>query len=156
MATVLLHIPCYVTTLVQIYRNFYTVSIIRAADIALVNMSNPASNAHACSCDQQDSSVSSSLEIELETYDRLLVRLLNVRKFLSSSLFPRAFSTRFNVILENLSEAGCTVPYSPPTADVIQSVDNFVKLVTSNKELFDGIVESTRSGLTDLLNSTSN
>ena len=119
-------------------------------------MSNSPLHVNACSCAQQDSSVSSSQVIELETYDRLLVRLLNVRKFLSSSLFPRAFSTRFDVILENLSEAGRTVPYSPPTTEIIQSVDNFVKLVTSNKELFDGIVESTRSGLTELLHSSSN
>ena len=99
---------------------------------------------------------SSSRTIELETYDHLLVRLLNVRQFLSSILFPRAFSTCFNIILESLSESGITIPYTPPSAEIIQSVDNFVKLVTANKALFDGIVESTRAGLTDLLHSTSN
>ena len=119
-------------------------------------MSDSLLHVNACNCAaQQDSNVSSSETVELETYDRLLVRLLNVRKFLSSSLFPRAFSTRFNIILENLSESGRTIPYTPPSAELIQSVDNFVKLVTANKELFDGIVESTRAGLTDLLHSTS-
>ena len=64
----------------------------------------------ACTCDQQDSVVSSSQSIELETYDRLLVRLLNVWTFLSCSLFPRAFNTHFNIILDELSEDGRTVP----------------------------------------------
>ena len=116
----------------------------------------PSLHGQACACAQQNSDISSSQHIELETYDRLLVRLLNVRKFLSCTLFPRAFSTRFNIILEELSEAGKAVPYTPPSVETVHFVDKFVKLVTANKELFDGIVESTRIGLSELSRSTSN
>ena len=92
-------------------------------------MSNSLSHVNACNCAaKQDSNISSSQTIELETCDHLLVRLLNVRKFLSSSLFPRAFSTRFNIILERLSEAGRTVPYTPPSAEIIQSVGFLTEL----------------------------
>ena len=120
-------------------------------------MSNePSLHGQFCACGQQDSSVSSSQHIELETYDSLLVRLLSVRKFLRCSLFPHTFSTRFNIILDELSEAGRAVPYIPPSVETVQSVDKFVKLLSNNKQLFDGIVESTRIGLQELSSSTSN
>ena len=119
-------------------------------------MSNePSSHGRFCTCDQQDSNISSSQHIELETYDRLLVQLLSVRKFLRCSLFPRVFGTRFNIILDELSEAGRAVPYVPPSVETVQSVDKFVKLLSNNKQIFDGIVESTRIGLQELSGSTS-
>ena len=100
-----------------------------------------------CTCDNQISIVTSSRFVELETYDQLLSKLLGVQQFLSCSLFPRAFNTRFNVLLDKLSEAGRTLPYVPPSEEVVQAVDKFVKLVIANK---DGIVTSTRLGLTEL------
>ena len=88
--------------------------------------------------------------VELDTYDQLLAQLLGVKDFISCSLFPRVFRARLNVLLDRLSASGRSVPYVPPSADLVQAVQKFVNLVVANKRLFDGLISSTGAGLTEL------
>ena len=106
------------------------------------------------SCDR-DYTVSSSNTVELDSYDVLLTELLSVQNFLKSDVFPRVFNARFDVLLDKLSTSGQTIPYIPPSTDLIQAVRKFVGLMKANERLLRGIVCSTQAGLSDLFSSSS-
>ena len=53
-----------------------------------------------CSDCDQDSTVTTSNTVELDTYDQLLAQLLSVQDFISRSVFHHAFRARFNVLLD--------------------------------------------------------
>ena len=103
-----------------------------------------------CSGCDRDSTVTTSNTAELDTYDQLLVQLLSVEDFISCSVFHRAFHAHFNVLLDQLSEAGLRIPYVPPSEGLIRAVPNFVNQLVANKHLLDGIVSSTGACLSKL------
>ena len=72
-----------------------------------------------CSGCDQDSTVTTSNTVKLDTYDQLLVQLLSVKDFISRSVFHCAFRACFNVLLDRLSEAGQRIPYVPLSEDLI-------------------------------------
>ena len=118
-------------------------------------MSNHNHPGLVCAGCDRDFTVTTSNVIELDTYDQLLIKLLSVKDFISCSLFPHVFCTRFNILLDRLTESGQSIPYVPPSVELVQAVRKFVNLVVANKRLFDGITLSTRAGLNELSSSCS-
>ena len=120
-----------------------------------MNMSNHNHPGSVCAGCDRDFTVTTSNVVELDTYDQLLIQLLSVKDFISCSLFPHVFHTRLNVLLDRLSESGRSIPYVPPSVELVQAVRKFVNLVVANKCLFDGIISSTGAGLNELYTSCS-
>ena len=73
---------------------------------------------------------------------------------LQCSLFPGIFRSQFNILLDCLSDFGRAIPYRPPSSELVDAVKKFVAQVRANKSLFDGIVASTKAGLTELSEAT--
>ena len=105
-----------------------------------------------CDCDFTVST--STPDAKLDYFDQLLKLLLSVRGFLQCSLFPGIFQSQFNILLDRLSDFGRAIPYRPPSSGLADAVKKFVTQVRANKSLFDGIVASTKAGLTELLEAT--
>ena len=110
---------------------------------------------YVCGGYDHDFTVSTSTpDAKLDNFDQLLTLLLSVRGFLQCSLFPGIFQSQFNILLDHLSDFGRVIPYRPPSAELVDAVKKFVAQVRPNKSLFDGIVASTKAGLTELSEAT--
>ena len=105
-----------------------------------------------CDCDFTVST--STPGAELDNFDQLLTLLLSVRGFLQCSLFSGILRTQCNILLDRLSDFGRAIPYHPPSSELVDEVKKFVAQVRANKSLFDGIVASTKAGLTELSGTT--
>ena len=105
-------------------------------------------------CDHDFTVSTSTPGTELDNFDQLLTLLLSVRGFLQCSLFPGIFWSLFNILLDRLSDFGRAIPYCPPSSKLVDAVKKFVAQVRANKSLFDGIVASTKAGLTELSEAT--
>ena len=105
-------------------------------------------------CDRDFTVSTSTPDAELDNFDQLLTLLLSVRGFLQCPLFPGIFRSQFNILLDRLSDFGRAVPYHPPSSELVDTVKKFVAQVRANKSLFDGIVASTKAGLTELSEAT--
>ena len=57
-------------------------------------------------------------------------------------------------MLDCLSGFGRVIPYRPPSTELVNTVKKFVAQARANKSLFDGIVASTKAGLTELSEAT--
>ena len=96
----------------------------------------------------------STPDAKLDNFDQLLTLLLSVRGFLQCSLFPGIFRSQFNILLDRLSDFRMVIPYHPPSTELVDAIKKFVAQVRANKSLFDGIVASTKAGLTELSEAT--
>ena len=105
-------------------------------------------------CDRDFTVSTSTPDAELDNFDQLLTLLLSVRGFLQCSLFPGIFWSQFNILLDCLSGFGRAIPYHPPSTELVDAIKKFVAQVRANESLFDGIVASTKAGLTELAEST--
>ena len=105
-------------------------------------------------CDHDFTVSTSTPDAELDNFDQLLTLLLSVRGFLQCSLFPGIFRNQFNILLDRLSGFGRAIPYRPLSTELVDTVKKFVAQVRANKSLFDGIVASTKAGLTELSGAT--
>ena len=101
-----------------------------------------------CDCDCTVST--STSDVKLDNFDQLLTLLLSVKTFLQCSLFPNVFWRQFNLLLDRLSNFGRAIPYRPPSVELVDAIKKFVAQVRANKSLLDGIVASTRAGLSEL------
>ena len=77
-----------------------------------------------------------------------------MRGFLQCSLFPGIFQSQFNILLNRLSGFRRAIPYRPPSTELVDAVKKSVVQVRADKSLFDGIVASTKAGLTELSEAT--
>ena len=105
-------------------------------------------------CDRDFTVSTSTPDAELDNFDQLLTLLLSVRGILQCSLFPGIFQSQFNILLDRLSGFGRAIPYRPLSTELVDAVKKFVAQVRANKSLFDGIVASTKAGLTELSGAT--
>ena len=118
-------------------------------------MANHTHRGFMCGDCDHDSTISTSTPgVELDNFDELLTLLLSVRELLQCPLFPVVFLTGFNILLDWLNSFGRTVPYKPPSSELVAAVKNFIAQVEANKRLFDGIVASTWAGLAKLSQAT--
>ena len=105
-------------------------------------------------CDRDFTVSTSTPDAELDNFDQLLTLLLSVRGFLQCSLFPGISQSQFNILLDHLNDFGRAIPYHPPSTELVDAVKKFVAQVRANKSFFDGIVASTKVGLTELSEAT--
>ena len=101
-------------------------------------------------CDHDCTVSTSTSDAGLDNFDQLLTLLLSVRVFLQCSLLPSVFRSQFNLLLDRLSDFGRAIPYRPPSVELVDAIKKFVAQVRANKSLLDGIVASTRAGLSKL------
>ena len=105
-------------------------------------------------CDRDFTVSTSTPGAELDNFDQLLTLFLSVRGFLQCSLFPGIFRSQFNILLDRLSDFRRAIPYCPPSSELVDAVKKFVAQVRAHKSLFNGIVASTKAGLTELSEAT--
>ena len=89
-------------------------------------------------CNSQMSSAAKGAQRSYDnvTYDELLSQLLHIEDLLmKSQLYLVSYSHTLSKLLDQLSVMGRAEPYQPPSQNLVNSVECFVKVVEDNEHI---------------------
>ena len=86
------------------------------------------------------------------TYDELLSQLLHIEDlFKKSQFYSVSYSHTLSKLLDQLSAMGRAEPYQPPSQNLVNSVECFVKVVEDNEHIVAQVLCSTQIALNEVV-----
>ena len=104
-------------------------------------------------CNSQMSSVAKGAQRSYDnvTYDELLSQLLHIEDlFKKSQIYSVSYSRALSKLLDKLSAMGRAEPYQPPSRNLVNSVEHFVKVVEDNEQIIAQVLSSTQIALNEI------
>ena len=107
-------------------------------------------------CNSQMSSAAKGAQRSYDnvTYDELLSQLLHIEElFKKSQLYSVSYSHRSTLSnsLDKLSAMGRAEPYQPPSQNLVNSMEHFVKVVEDNEQIIAQVLCSTQIALNEIV-----
>ena len=108
-------------------------------------------NENECNSKMSSTTKGAQTSYDNVTYDELLSQLLHIEDlFKKSQLYLVSYNHTLSKLLDQLSAMGRAEPYRPPSQNLVNSVEHFVKVVEDNEHIVAQVFCSTQIALNDV------
>ena len=109
-------------------------------------------NENECNSQMSHAAKGAQRSYDNVTYDELLSQCLHIEElFKKSQLYSVSYSHTLSNLLDKLSAVGRAEPYQPPSQNLVNSVEHFVKVVEDNEQTIAQVLCSTQIALNEIV-----